>query len=241
MALTRSQVDKAGRTLSRFLKDPQTVPVEDINSAITTSDEYRATFREPMNAAATGLRSMTSTEGCIGPIVSQRLKERRSVLRKLTKTGTGLWRMQDLGGCRAVLQDIGEARRVQARLVARQPDAKVYDYIDHPQASGYRGVHVVVKYGGGTSSYEERSIEIQLRTKLMHQWAITIEKLSEATGFDLKHASEPAEILEYMAAVSQVFDAAEKGLALDDNLERRVNATEARFKEYMRRNHGIAL
>lgn len=161
------------------------------------------------------------------------------MLRKLP--GSSLWRMQDLGGCRAVLQDINEVRRVQARIEARQPDARVYDYIDHPQASGYRGVHIVAKYGGGTSSYAERSVEIQLRTQMMHQWAITIEKLSEATGLDLKHADEPVEILEYMALVSQVFDAAEKGIALQDGLEARMDAAETVFKDYLRRNHGISL
>lgn len=161
------------------------------------------------------------------------------MLRKLP--GSSLWRMQDLGGCRAVLQDINEVRRVQARIEARQPDARVYDYIDHPQASGYRGVHIVAKYGGGASSYAERSVEIQLRTQLMHQWAITIEKLSEATGLDLKHADEPVEILGYMALVSQVFDAAEKSIALPNGLEARMDAAEALFKDYLRRNHGISL
>lgn len=239
MALTRSQVDKAGRTLSSFLKDPQTVSVEDITPALAVADEYRATFQEPMNAAAMWLRSMTKTEGCVQPVVSQRLKERRSVLRKLP--GASLWRMQDLGGCRAVLQSITEVRRVQARIQARQPDAKVYDYIDHPQASGYRGVHIVAKYGGGSSSYPERSIEIQIRTQLMHQWAITIERLSDATGLDLKHDREPTEILDYMALVSQFFDSAEKASTVPDGLKRRLDAAEATFKEYMRRNHGIAL
>jgi ppGpp synthetase/RelA/SpoT-type nucleotidyltranferase len=239
MALTRSQVDKAGRTISHLLKAPQTVSVEDITPAMDVADEYRATFREPMNAAAMWLRSMTKAEGCIEPVVSQRLKERRSVLRKLP--GSSLWKMQDLGGCRAVLQDIDEVRRVQARIQTRQTDAKVSDYIDHPQVSGYRGVHVVTKYGGGSSSYPERSIEIQLRTQLMHQWAITIERLSDATGLDLKHNREPTEILDYMALVSQVFDAAEKVSTVPDDLKGKVNAAEATFKEYMRRHHGIAL
>jgi len=48
------------------------------------------------------------------------------------------------------------------------------DYISDPRRSGYRGVHVIVGYDG-------RQIEVQLRTRVMHDWAIAVERLSLST------------------------------------------------------------
>ena len=53
------------------------------------------------------------------------------------------------------------------------------DYIVSPRDSGYRGVHVIVEYGG-------RQIEVQLRTRAMHAWALTVEAQTVRTGINLK-------------------------------------------------------
>jgi ppGpp synthetase/RelA/SpoT-type nucleotidyltranferase len=110
-----------------------------------------------------------------------------------------LSRMQDFGGCRAVLDNVDEVRRVQARISKNHKDRNgkdphVKDYIAEPRESGYRGVHVVV--------YDERLVEVQLRTKVMHDWAITVERLSGRTGLDLKSSNGPPELQEFFSHVS---------------------------------------
>ena len=77
--------------------------------------------------------------------------------------------MQDIGGCRAVLDGIGQVPRVQDRLCNNRPPWRLADYIDKPRSSGYRGVHVIVGYSAGSSEQDvERPIEVQLRTRVMH-------------------------------------------------------------------------
>jgi ppGpp synthetase/RelA/SpoT-type nucleotidyltranferase len=151
-----------------------------------------------------GLRSMVRSEQC-DVEVSQRLKRVPTILDKLLREPTmQLANMQDLGGCRAVLNSIGEVRRVQRRLVRNRPPLRVSDYIAEPRASGYRGVHVVVEYDG-------RAVEVQLRTQVMHEWAITVERVGGRLGEDLKSGDGPRPVLDLLEGISEVMAVEEEG------------------------------
>ena len=105
--------------------------------------------------------------------------------------------MQDIGGCRAVLNSIDEVRRVQSRLARNRPPLRVSDYIAVPRPSGYRGVHVVVQY-------DERPVEVQIRTQVMHARAITVERLGGRLGEDLKSGYGPEPLLALLEGISEV-------------------------------------
>lgn len=156
--LTTSQVDRAGKVLRRALRGDE-VDWSKIESALETLSAFRALHQRPLTTANMGLRSMVKTERCVKPEVSQRLKRVPTIIDKLRRHPTmALSRLQDLGGCRAVLSSVGEIARVQERLTAAGRVVDTYDYIAHPKPDGYRGVHVVVLYHG-------RQIEVQLRTQ----------------------------------------------------------------------------
>ena len=133
--------------------------------------------------------------------------------------------MQDFGGCRAVLDNIDEVRRVQERVsrshrrrTGTAPHVK--DYIFSPRDSGYRGVHVIV-------AYDERLVEVQLRTKVMHEWAITVERLSGRTGINLKSADGPEELQEFFSLASELMAIDEVGGYADpERLQRMTNLRE---------------
>lgn len=164
VTITKSQVDKAGSRLRKFIRGDGTVTREQAEKAIRVVDAFRAAHQKPLVTANNGLRSMIHTEGCAIE-VSQRLKRFMTIIDKLEREPTlALSRMQDIGGCRAILTSIDEIRRVEARLKSRRPVVGYSDYITRPRSSGYRGVHVVVEYGG-------RCVEVQLRTRVMHAWA----------------------------------------------------------------------
>lgn len=147
-ALTKSQVNKAGRTL----RSPwNSLDEASLDRALDVLLRYRAANQLPLVKANMGLRSVVNTEGCKKIEVSQRLKRVPTILDKLRRQPTmQLSTMQDIGGCRAVLADTDELRRVQRRLKRNRPPIRERDYIRDPRSSGYRGVHVVV-------GYEERS------------------------------------------------------------------------------------
>ncbi len=122
-----------------------------------------------------GLRSMVQTADC--PVaVSQRLERLTRIVRKLSRIeGMNLARLEDIGGCRAVLPTAADLERVKGRLVDRwsRPEAttrivRQRPYTVTPQVMGYRAHHIIVERAG-------RRIEIQLRTAGQQEWANAVE------------------------------------------------------------------
>jgi putative GTP pyrophosphokinase len=187
--------------------------VAKFQTAYLTLVEYRAAHQYPLIKATNGLRSAVKAEDC-NIEVSQRLKRIPTILDKLRReSGMDLSRMQDFGGCRAVLKNIDEVRQVQERVTRAHKrrngnEPHVKDYIASPRDSGYRGVHVVVVYDG-------RLVEVQLRTTVMHEWAITVERLSGRTGFDLKSSEGPKELQEFFGLASELMALDEIGEDVD--------------------------
>ena len=174
-----------------------------------------------------GLRSMVDTEGCRVE-VTQRLKRIPTIVDKLQREPTiRLSTMQDIGGCRAVLDSIDEIRRVERRLVRNRPPVRVSDYISSPRDSGYRGVHVIV-------TYDDRMIEIQLRTQAMHEWAITVERLSGRLGEDLKGGRGPQQVRDLLEVISEAMAIEEAGGVVGQVLSERVQSLRTIAEPYLR-------
>ena len=77
--------------------------------------------------------------------------------------------------------------------------------------------------------YDGRAIEIQLRTRVMHAWAITVERQSARMGQNLKGDGHHA-VQELMAVISEALAIEESGGTVPRNLHdeierRRVVAT----------------
>lgn len=200
---SKSQVNKAGRVLRRWARG-ELVSVDEHQVAIAILLAHRAAHRLPLTKATMGVRSVVKTEQCEVE-VSQRLKRVPTIVDKLAREPTmQLANMQDIGGCRAVLDSIDEVRRVQRRLSKNRPPLRVSDYIAEPRPSGYRGVHVVVKY-------DERPVEVQIRTQVMHEWAITVERVGGRLGEDLKSGYGPEPVLALLEGISEAMAIEEEG------------------------------
>lgn len=112
---SNSQVKKAGSTVRKFMRG-EISDYDRVNVALDVIYDFRAAHQLPMTKANNGLRSMIRTEGAQIE-VSQRLKRFATIIDKLEREPTlALNSMQDIGGVRAVLADIDEVRRVEARL-----------------------------------------------------------------------------------------------------------------------------
>jgi putative GTP pyrophosphokinase len=223
-APTPSQVNKAGKTIRAALRgDPVDFPV--LVQAFVVLRTHRALHQMPLTKATMGLRSMVKTAGCQDAKISQRLKRVPTIVDKLVREPTlALATMQDIGGCRAVLATIDEVRRVERRLKKRM--VRVSDYIAAPRASGYRGVHVIVEYDG-------RNIEVQLRTNVMHEWAVTIERLTGELREDLKSGRGPQQVLEFMRLASEAMAVEESGEAVGQDLLHRFYAARERAVPFL--------
>lgn len=216
MEPTISQVNRAGRVLRNWAAYAAAGKLDELTGALEVLAAFRSAHAQPLAKASSGLRSMLRSESC--PVeVSQRLKRSATIIDKLSRQPTmALSRMQDIGGCRAVVQDLAELRRVEKRIRANRPPVHVTDYVENPKASGYRGVHLIV-------TYDDRQIEIQLRTQLMHQWAVAVERYGGKLGEDLKSGSGPAEVLDWLRSVSAAVEMEERGQQVDVTLKGQVS------------------
>lgn len=223
---SKSQVNKAGRLLRRYMRgDGEAYSAAELDRAIVCLLEFRAAHQYSLTKATMGLRSMVKTEGCVVE-VTQRLKRSPTIINKLRREPTmQLANMHDIGGCRAVLRDIDEVRRVERRLRKNRPPIRSADYVATPRPSGYRAVHLVVEYS-------ERAIEVQLRSQSMHAWAITVERLAGRLG-DLKSGIGPPEVLHMMEVVSEAMALEETGQVVDDALLARLSNARAAAVPYL--------
>lgn len=206
--LTSSRINRAGKTIRKYLRGE----IQDrakFQEALGVLIAFRAQHQRPLTTANMGLRSMVKTAGCANPEVSQRLKRIPTIVNKLWREPTlALANMQDLGGCRAVLDSVDEMGSVLDRIQGRRRVESVSDYVTRPRDSGYRGIHVIVRYS-------DRRIEVQLRTRVMHEWAVTVETLSNVMGLDVKSGQGPQQVQDLMRVISHAMALEEAGQRVD--------------------------
>ena len=123
-------------------------------------------------------------------LVVQRLKRSSSIFLKLIREkGMSLSRMEDIAGCRAVLNKTEDVQRLHSNLTRSSTKHILHrerNYISTPKHSGYRGVHLVFKYNGGKVKYQGLHVELQLRSKIQHAWATAVEVVGTFTKQALK-------------------------------------------------------
>ncbi len=233
-APSKSQVNRAGQIIRRHFMRHGVRPGEPDRSlimAFAVLVEFRAAHQYSLTKANMGVRSVLATERCEVD-VSQRLKRIVTIVDKLRREPTmQLANMQDIGGCRAILDNVADLRRVERRLRKNRPPLRVADYIAAPKASGYRGVHVVVSYPdlAGVS----RAIEVQLRTRVMHEWAFTVERLGGRLKADLKSNVGPEPVLDFLRAASEAMAIEEQGQVVPSEIAARVSELRAAAMPYL--------
>lgn len=195
---SNSAVDKAGRIIS--VGDIEVFSEEQLQNALDIFHHWRAIHAYPLNAIAMTLKRRAAFLDR-NAIVAQRLKRHRSIVNKLMSPEhhIGLSQMQDIAGCRAVLSTIDQVYALKriyednafrslgkgSELVARWSK----DYIMRPKPDGYRSIHLVMKYRTIKDSAKELTglrVEIQIRSRLQHAWAMGLETASVKTNQALK-------------------------------------------------------
>ena len=135
--------------------------------------------------------------------VTQRHKRVIRIIAKLTREGVSskLARLEDIGGVRVVVPTLVELNVVLDHIhkVWNKQDCikRERDLIDRPRDTGYRAYHVIVERN-------QRRIEVQLRTRLQHDWADSIERLGRQIGIELKTGEGPPEILQILRVIADL-------------------------------------
>ena len=205
-SFSRTEIDRAGETLRSDVSENDVFKYFDAYDVMNT---WRASHSFPLNTLQMTLRYRAHLVDP-DPYVVQRLKRAPSVISKLQRyDGMLLSRMQDLGGCRSILSSIKsvyELRSLYTRSRDRHELATEKDYISNPQASGYRGIHLIYRYRSDRAEdYNGHRIEVQIRTRIQHAWATAVEIAGVYVRTPLKSSIGPSDWLDFFRFASSAF------------------------------------
>lgn len=230
---SKSAIRKAGSAIRRVMRKSETETIEraaenepaelesdkdTLQRAISVIELYRSHFSAPMGRVEQTLRDICVRTDFVTQ-VSSRLKRSPTIINKLRRPdNTDLSRMEDIGGCRVVVENYDELK-VLHELVREEYANRVHrerDYVATPRDSGYRSVHIIVD-----EPLSDLKIEIQLRTRLMHDWAELVESFSRIMSEDLKQSGSHI-VQEFMKLQSKFYASEEclgPKLTLDEDKE----------------------
>lgn len=191
LSFSNQSVKKAGRRLRK--------KEGDLKQATFIIQTFRAAHETPLNAIADFItRCCMDLNIQVKPV--KRLKRLETIIDKLQRktlngeqmNQTCVSNMNDIGGCRAIFPDIASLKRVQQRLVQtleNEPQITLKDIDDYIQNKkqndcGYRSLHIIYQYAHIAG--KKFKIEAQLRTKLQHLWATTVEIVDILEGTKIK-------------------------------------------------------
>jgi ppGpp synthetase/RelA/SpoT-type nucleotidyltranferase len=213
---SKVDINKAGKNLI-----DKNSSEEQKNKAFEILDNWRSIHSYPMHVFQMRLRDK-SQKIDKNSLVAQRLKRVPAIIFKLGRSYGGhspsmeLYQMQDIGGCRAVLSDITQVRKLcddyylKGDLKHKRIGYK--DYICNPKKDGYRSIHLVYEYKSdkGKQEFNGLRVEVQIRSKLQHLWATANEIIELFTGQAIKTTDEQNEWKDFFKLVSSAFAQIEK-------------------------------
>ena len=217
MRFTKSQITEAGKTLltSKI--------IEERNSALEIINEWRTDHLYPLNVMRNALVRILEKNNISVHLISQRLKRLTSIEYKLDlNENMGLGGMQDIGGYRAVVKDTKDLFKLKELLETNKTNhelKRITDYIEKPKQSGYRSIHYVYLFNSTNEQYNGLQLELQIRTKLQHNWATAVETAGILTKTSLKSSQGPDDWLEFFKVVSSLFAIKEKLPVLEEHQE----------------------
>jgi putative GTP pyrophosphokinase len=163
--ISRTQIDRLGDRLRKG-----NISDDDLRLL----DLYRRSFSEAYEIVVGKIREELVLEPTGRPA-----KSTTSISDKLRRESIRLTQIQDIAGCRLIVMGIVNQESVVQSLKNLFEDITIVDRRERP-SHGYRAVHAIVSCLGKT-------VEIQVRTSLQHQWAELSEKLADVKNPAIKY------------------------------------------------------
>lgn len=184
---SRNQVKKAGKVFVDLLNHKSVKFDVDTPDPLVVINNWRAAHSFPLQVLYMHVKKSVPQTA----IVAQRLKRLYSITQKLYRfPHMSLTAMQDIGGCRVIVDSIDDIYSLIAKFKKSKMRHKLkeeYDYIKRPKEDGYRSYHIVYSYFSDRNpKYNGLFIEIQIRTHIQHLWATAVETMDTFTGDPLK-------------------------------------------------------
>lgn len=135
---SKKEINKAGSIIANSSSTE-----EERKNALIILNNWRASHSYPLQVICSNLRLRNPHA-----IVVQRLKRLDSIIGKIKRfPNMNLYRMQDLGGCRVIvdtIEQVYDAIDKYKKSRIRHILKKENDYIQNPKKSGYRSYHMIL-------------------------------------------------------------------------------------------------
>lgn len=174
---SKKRIKKAGNDLAAGLLN-----TDERQEALDIVGYWRAAHIEPLHRTLNMLEEICMQDG--STIIVSRLKRIETTINKLNRPGHQfvLTTLRDIAGCRLIVQDDDEVRRVSELIHAANLERPLLDYMANPKETGYRGIHVICRYDSPSYEYNNLDVEVQVRSLCQHAWATAVEMYDLATG-----------------------------------------------------------
>ena len=194
-------IDRAGEILARLPDDAP--PDAEWLEAAQLVNQWRTLHTGPLTTFRNNLRRRAKSRG----IVAGRIKRLPSIISKLQRLSRiRLSEMQDIAGCRAILSSVEDAFQVANSLMESRVKhrlVRTHNYLAEPRRSGYRSLHLIYSYRADRKhALVGLNVEIQIRTRLQHQWATAVETVETFTGEALKSGGGEEDWLRFFVLMS---------------------------------------
>ncbi len=200
MKISNARIDKAGLALAKDTVDD----VDEYFELEEVFDEYRKSHLQPLTETTLELQHWLNSYGS-NYYIAQRLKRKPQIIRKLKRLSVRLTQLQDVGGCRIIVDTNNEVDKLYAYIskkVQEQEQLKLSRATDYRQQgrddTGYRALHLMFLRDG-------RKLELQIRSRIQHYWSESIERSSVIYGYHLKEKEGHEDVIQYFKKLSDVF------------------------------------
>lgn len=174
---SKEQVNRSGSYLAQ--KDINLADEIELDNHLEIFNYWRSLHSYVMKIIYVNLKRRVSKMNITNVIIAQRLKRAPSILSKLNRfPKMKLSRMQDIAGVRIIVKDIPGIYKIRDNINKQfQHDiCHEKNYINDPKSDGYRSLHITFKVDNLTKTeFNGLNVELQIRTKLQHQWATAVE------------------------------------------------------------------
>ncbi|MCH9277014.1 RelA/SpoT domain-containing protein [Bifidobacterium amazonense] len=207
--ISRNRANTVGRLLSVGQRCDGDA---DYAQAMVIAQQWRAQHVEPTERCFA--KVLECSQNIPQSVATFRMKRMISIVRKIQRPNTHfkLGELDDIGGCRLIVESNEQVEQAAAWLAATLPlkhGSADKDYITRPQSSGYRSRHLLCNVTSDAASYH---VEVQIRTRLQHCWSTAVEAAGEIYGTEYKSpvvradaAGDDAQRIRFFAIVSSLF------------------------------------
>jgi len=228
--VSNSRADRAGEAFRAWAagsRAQREALLHEVVEEVSIIRQYRAMHAYPLNKVTSGVRTMLETQlGDRAPRPAQRFKRVDRILSKLVRfPHMRLSQIEDIGGCRAVLETLDDVHAAATRIRHRWTYARVQDHISDPKPDGYRALHIIERR-------DDRLIEVQLRTFRQHRWAELVEFWSGSTEYALKDGQGPDDLKMYFAMAAERLAREDRSEPLDEALESEFATLRKKVRHY---------